>query len=188
MVLDVVEQMENLRGTHVCSGPRVPDKGRNWLMIRPPKSAEQKHPNGLVVPVKPLHKITPHKRSKTYGVKHCCFGLQHLSLFNSSSAKMRSMTTLNLAVTWEPRRGEPVQVSGLGILPAVSLDFSNDSMAVSDCRDLTRCCDTSDPGRCCKRSGSATDAGAVSMREERKEGSKSTGKMHSDTTYQKKGP
>ncbi|KXT02285.1 hypothetical protein AC578_242 [Pseudocercospora eumusae] len=122
-----------------------------------------------------------------WGVLVSSFGVCHQSHSNSSSTKMRSMTTLNLAVTWEPKRGEPVQVSGLGILPAVSLDFSNDSMKVSDCCDLTRCCEGSGAGRCCRLSGSATDAGAVSMRKERKEGSKSTGKVHSDTTYQKKG-
>lgn len=66
------------------------------------------------------------------------------SLLSSRRHQMVSMDMLDAAVTWTPKTGkndDPVQVAGLGILPAVSMDNSKHSIAMSDCCHLRDCCE-----------------------------------------------
>lgn len=62
--------------------------------------------------------------------------------------QMVSMDMLDAAVTWTPKSGksdDPVQVAGLGVLPAVSMDSNSNSsklsIAMSDCCHLRDCCE-----------------------------------------------
>lgn len=66
------------------------------------------------------------------------------SSHSSRHHRKMPMDMLDAAITWTPKTGkadDPVQVSGLGILPAVSMDSSKHSIAMSDCCHLRDWCE-----------------------------------------------
>ncbi|KAF2213624.1 hypothetical protein CERZMDRAFT_96455 [Cercospora zeae-maydis SCOH1-5] len=85
-----------------------------------------------------------------------------LSFIAPTQDRMVSMDMLDAAVTWASKNeatDDPVQVAGLGILPAVSLQSQKHStIAMSDCCHFSDCCEVqySDQAASTAPSGSRT--------------------------------